>query len=212
MSDSQSWNSIQDLELYELVGRLLGIAMRTGVLLALDWPSLIWKQLTGEALTRADLKAVDASVVTGVLDPILGPASASASSAAAGSAGSVDSKDGAMKIERSAWESAFDGTGLLSLPITRSDLVPVDTPLARATESGLQRTRFCLCFFALSFLVLTRSVCHVLSACCDVRAIPSIRCHTPIRTTVRVFGPMRCAAPWVVRYHPTSTAAAVVVV
>lgn len=65
-----SATSPQHLELYEFVGRLIGIAIRTRVLLALDLPSLVWKQLGGKTPTRADLRQVDHSLVAGVLEPL----------------------------------------------------------------------------------------------------------------------------------------------
>ena len=40
----------------------MGMALRTGVKLALDLPSLFWKPLVGEEVTREDLEAVDKSV------------------------------------------------------------------------------------------------------------------------------------------------------
>jgi len=47
------------LALFEHIGRLFGLAMRTGVLIPLSLPAVFWKPLVGEALTLNDLKAVD---------------------------------------------------------------------------------------------------------------------------------------------------------
>jgi len=50
------------LKKYEFLGRIMGMALRTGVKLALDLPSLFWKPLVGEEVTKEDLEAVDKSV------------------------------------------------------------------------------------------------------------------------------------------------------
>lgn len=41
---------------------VLGVALRTGVLLTLDLPSFVWKPLVGIPATRADLKQIDYSL------------------------------------------------------------------------------------------------------------------------------------------------------
>ncbi len=45
-----------------------GIALRTRITLALDLPSMFWKELCGEAVTRADIEAVDRTFVRTVLE------------------------------------------------------------------------------------------------------------------------------------------------
>jgi len=47
------------LSMYEFVGILMGVALRTGETLNIDLPSLLWKQLLGEKVTLADLEAID---------------------------------------------------------------------------------------------------------------------------------------------------------
>jgi len=47
------------LSMYEFVGRLMGVAIRTNNALSLDLPSLVWKPLVGQELDYADLTAVD---------------------------------------------------------------------------------------------------------------------------------------------------------
>ncbi len=44
---------------YEFLGKLFGIAIRTGVVLPLHLPALFWKPLVGDTPTRADVFAVD---------------------------------------------------------------------------------------------------------------------------------------------------------
>lgn len=47
------------------LGMLMGIAMRTGSPLSLNLAEPVWKQLTGMALTSADLTEVDKDYVPG---------------------------------------------------------------------------------------------------------------------------------------------------
>lgn len=47
------------LEMYTFIGALFGIALRTKHTLALDLPSLVWKQVLGERVDRSDLEGVD---------------------------------------------------------------------------------------------------------------------------------------------------------
>ena len=51
------------LRMFRFLGQLMGMAIRTGTLLALDLAPLTWKQLVGEAVTRRDLAAVDEAFV-----------------------------------------------------------------------------------------------------------------------------------------------------
>ena len=48
------------LSMYSFVGKLMGIAIRGGHMLNLDLPSLVFRPLVGQPITRADLVAVDA--------------------------------------------------------------------------------------------------------------------------------------------------------
>eukprot|EP00954_Amorphochlora_amoebiformis_P026556 1380027-Amorphochlora_amoeboformis.AAC.1 len=45
--------------MYEFVGKLMGLAMRSGNLLELDLPSVIWKPLVLTKPTMEDLKGID---------------------------------------------------------------------------------------------------------------------------------------------------------
>ena len=45
--------------MYNFVGKLMGLALRTGNLLNMDLPSLVWKHLVGETVTPRDVLAVD---------------------------------------------------------------------------------------------------------------------------------------------------------
>jgi len=47
------------LSMFAFVGKLMGMAIRGGHVLNLDLPSLLWKPLVGQPITRADLVAID---------------------------------------------------------------------------------------------------------------------------------------------------------
>jgi len=50
------------IAMYEFLGRLMGLAIRTGVILPLDFPSFAWKPLVGIAPEPRDLEQIDASI------------------------------------------------------------------------------------------------------------------------------------------------------
>ena len=54
-----SSRSPTELNMFRFVGRLMGLAMRTGELLFLDLPSVVWKPLVDEAVTEEDVEAID---------------------------------------------------------------------------------------------------------------------------------------------------------
>ena len=45
--------------MYAFVGRLMGLALRTGSLLKLDLPSMVWKHLVNEVVTPQDVLSID---------------------------------------------------------------------------------------------------------------------------------------------------------
>lgn len=47
------------MAMWEFLGLLVGVALRTGNPLDLDLPSLVWKRLSGEPVTIADVAAID---------------------------------------------------------------------------------------------------------------------------------------------------------
>lgn len=51
--------SSQHLGMYEFVGVLMGIALRTKQVLGFDFPSIMWKQLLNQKVDISDLEAVD---------------------------------------------------------------------------------------------------------------------------------------------------------
>ena len=55
--------STQDLALYEYLGVLMGVCIRTNVHLTLDLASICWKPLVGESLTLQDLYEIDVGFV-----------------------------------------------------------------------------------------------------------------------------------------------------
>jgi len=51
------------LRMYRFLGQLMGMSIRTGVLLTLDLPAFVWKPLVGALINREDLRAIDHSFV-----------------------------------------------------------------------------------------------------------------------------------------------------
>jgi len=49
----------RDLSMLRLLGRLMGVALRTGDVLDLDLPPLVWRPLVGLAVRRSDVQEVD---------------------------------------------------------------------------------------------------------------------------------------------------------
>jgi hypothetical protein len=47
------------LSVYEFIGRLMGLAMRSGNLLALNFPSMVWKHLASQPITHDDVRHID---------------------------------------------------------------------------------------------------------------------------------------------------------
>jgi hypothetical protein len=56
---SPNKNSSHDLSLYEFLGILMGVCIRTGAHLNLDLPQFVWKQLVGQKITHEDLIEID---------------------------------------------------------------------------------------------------------------------------------------------------------
>ncbi|MDO9333735.1 MAG: hypothetical protein Q7T57_04350, partial [Dehalococcoidales bacterium] len=48
-----------ELAMFEFLGKLMGVAMRSGDLLALDLPSMVWKPLVDDPITEEDVMAID---------------------------------------------------------------------------------------------------------------------------------------------------------
>jgi len=49
------------LSAYEFLGRLMGLALRSGSLLALSLPSIVWKHIVSQSVTQDDVRAIDIS-------------------------------------------------------------------------------------------------------------------------------------------------------
>ena len=47
------------LDMYEFVGKMMGMSMRANLCLPFQFPSLVWKRLLGQELTVKDMEAVD---------------------------------------------------------------------------------------------------------------------------------------------------------
>lgn len=48
--------------MYNFLGQLIGIALRSNVFLSVEFPDVIWKALVGEALSESDLASYDEGV------------------------------------------------------------------------------------------------------------------------------------------------------
>ena len=60
---NSSCTSTQDLALYEYLGILMGVCVRTNVHLTLDIANICWKPLVGESLTLQDLYEIDVGFI-----------------------------------------------------------------------------------------------------------------------------------------------------
>jgi len=49
----------EDLSLFNFLGVLMGICIRTGVRLTLDLPPFFWKPIVGEKMTMKDIYEID---------------------------------------------------------------------------------------------------------------------------------------------------------
>lgn len=65
-------SAVQDshLQMFEFLGKLFGLSLRSGNHLSLDLPSLLWQALVGVPCTREDLELVDIFAVS-ALDKVL---------------------------------------------------------------------------------------------------------------------------------------------
>ena len=58
-----SARSLLEIEMYEFLGKLMGLAIRTRQCLDLNLPSIIWKQLVGSQILREDLENTDIMLI-----------------------------------------------------------------------------------------------------------------------------------------------------
>jgi hypothetical protein len=63
-----SANNRLSMKMFRFVGQLMGMAIRTGVMLTLDLPSFVWKPLVGVPNSLPDLKEIDHSFYYGVME------------------------------------------------------------------------------------------------------------------------------------------------
>jgi E3 ubiquitin-protein ligase HERC2 len=52
-------NSETHLKMFEFLGALMGFSIRSGILLDLDISRFVWKQITDDEVTIADLELID---------------------------------------------------------------------------------------------------------------------------------------------------------
>jgi hypothetical protein len=51
------------IQMFEFVGKIMGISLRNNLTLPFDFPSIIWKQLVGQPVDVSDLEAIDVMAV-----------------------------------------------------------------------------------------------------------------------------------------------------
>jgi len=82
------------LRQWRALGVLMGVALRTRVLLTLQWPSAVWRALAGQPVSSHDLVAADAATGRGLIEAV-------------------------VACSREEWEDKFAGT--LTWSVMRSD-------------------------------------------------------------------------------------------
>jgi len=65
-----SANSEKDLEMFEFVGKLIGISIRTKSILSLNMPTLFWKSLVGVPTTTKDIEAIDCHSISSLKEAL----------------------------------------------------------------------------------------------------------------------------------------------
>jgi hypothetical protein len=135
----------QHLAAFEFLGRLIGVALRTGVLLPLDLPALFWKPLVGDAPDRADLFEIDASVAAQVR------------------------RLEAMRDGEAADEAEFEeGYGDLEWSVTRADGSTVAlSPSTRSSSSSSSSSSLSAAALGAATPALTLSATTSASSACD---------------------------------------------
>ena len=56
--------SSHDLSLYNFLGLLMGVCIRTNTNLSINLPAIVWKQLVGQRLTIDDIEEFDDGIIT----------------------------------------------------------------------------------------------------------------------------------------------------
>ena len=59
------------LQMFEFIGRLMGMSLRAKLCLPFEFPSLVWKKIVGDAVNKDDLRGVD-GITCSLLDSVMG--------------------------------------------------------------------------------------------------------------------------------------------
>jgi hypothetical protein len=123
------------LRLFRFLGRLIGVALRTSVLLSLDLSATVWKQLVRERCTLADLERDYAPLVDGLLRPLRAMGNAADDKAAAETAFRARFPDGSLTFAATDSDACLKSSGVrsgvysivFSIPISVASLI--STPM-----------------------------------------------------------------------------------
>ena len=58
--------SSAQMKAFEFIGALIGMSIRSGILIDLRLPAMFWKNLTEEKVTQNDLRAIDISLIQNI--------------------------------------------------------------------------------------------------------------------------------------------------
>ena len=155
--------------LFSCIGRIVGIAIRTKVLLSLSFPTLFWQLLSGREPTRAALREIDQTLVDSIILPIEACQSeeefmkkfAHADSQDESEMSQIDVNSTSLSSSSSSSISSCV-TSVLHFPVTRSDgtvplqlnnrilthghrTIPVTWPSSKLYAQQLEETRLYEC-------------------------------------------------------------------
>jgi hypothetical protein len=137
-------NNTAGLPVYEVLGRLIGMAMRSRTSLDLSFPSLVWKRLLGQEPTKEDLVAIDHNFVHSLDDSVarvMEMADDDLGGGGGSDSGNDDDGDANMSSSAAAFSLPFESNFTCILTDgTSVDLVPAGSEIP-VTRSNLARFR-----------------------------------------------------------------------
>jgi len=57
--------------MYKFLGNMMGISLRTGTMMVLDFPTIVWKMLSGQKIEIDDLSEIEVNFVRSMRDLIM---------------------------------------------------------------------------------------------------------------------------------------------
>lgn len=61
----------KDLAMFKFLGNMMGISLRTGTMMVLDFPVLVWKMLSGQQIDIDDLAEIEVNFVRSMRDLLM---------------------------------------------------------------------------------------------------------------------------------------------